>query len=794
MGWLTRAQAAALTEEERLDYLTRTVLGEAVGEGYIGMVVVAQVINNRTQDGRFPSDPVAVAGQKWQFTTHAGTRDGNQDMVRKNYGPGTREYRMAQAAVRAAIYEKSVPDITGNALHYHTIEMGYPATWPSSIKKHGFIDIGRHRVYPTHPVPPGEVPQKIAALQYVDTGVGTMLSVYDERAIKPIRPATMSGALALQRAVNNAAQQKANASATIRKNRALAFENTIDPFETRRPANTDPIINRPIPAMRESMRQELEARQAAQKPKATGTVNTTARTFALQAGGAGMDAPGVTLVSSVALAKPKAVASTPWGVRETVAANVAAAAASSGKGQIVMTGNPNIAGSVVDWLYPKIPEGQGEANQAGKGPRYRPDVATASVAAGQAASASMAAVAAAAAEKARRPGQSTIERNPSSSSSSSGVGQPPRTRTVQTIPVKKPGQTPFIERIAPRPPVVVVKNGTASVVPDSTSNDVMRSTFAAAAAADRPDLAMSLAAAVASKPKPRPGVIQTTGGIAGTVQLPRDVRPNIPSTQQKPGQTPHIERITPKTTLKNIPQSNIERITPKPKTTPTIPQPAGSIVPNKNEERLVTPTGLEYTPAPPKPQKLPPIAPPKSDPIGLMPKFSDLNGLMMPAAQTQKKTAPTPASVKDRELARGNPLFGNPTAPASAVPMPKPRPTTNAAVAAASAVPLPKPRPTTDIALAGPAPYPRPATERPRQPVPANRPALEITVSGSSTQRPASTPARPPAMTVVQQFQAQGMSAAQAYDAANQAAKEKAIQNASPGYNDPNSLWRQLYG
>lgn len=793
MGWLSSAQAQALTEEQRLDYLTRTVLGEAVGEGYIGMVVVAQVIHNRTQDGRFPSDPVAVAGQKWQFTTHAGTRDGNQDMVRKNYGPGTREYRMAQAAVRAAIYEKSIPDITGNALHYHTIEMGYPASWPSSVKKHGFIDIGRHRVYPTHPVPPGEVPQKIAALQYVDTGVGTMLSVYDERGIKPIRPATMSGALALQRAVNNAAQQKANAPATIRRNRTLAFENTIDPFETRRPANTDPIINRPIPAMRESMRRELEARLAAQKPKATGTVDTTARTFALQAGGVGMDAPGLTLVSSVAKAKPKAVASTPWGVRETVAANVAAAAASSGKGQIVMTGNPNIAGSVVDWLYPQIPEGQGEANQAGKGPRLRPDVANASVAAGQAAAASnmgAVAAAAAAAEKARRrPGQSTIERNPPSS----GVGQPPRTRTVQTKPVKVPGQS-TIERNPPRPrPVVVVSNGSASVVPDSASSNIMQSTFAAAAAANKPDLAMSLAAAVAAKPKPIPGLVQTTGGIAGTVQLPRDVRPDIPSTKPTPGQST-IERNPPKPKKPqvNIPQSTIERNPPKPKPTVNVPQPSGSIVPNKNEERLVTPIDLEYTPPAPKPQKLPPIAPPKSDPIGLMPKFSDLNGLMMPAAQTQKKTAPTPASVKDRELARKNPLFGNPAAPASAVPLPKPRPTTSATVAAASAVPLPRPRPTTDIALAGPAPYPRPATERPRPP--SNRPALEITVSGSQTQKPSAPPPRPPAMTVVQQYQAQGMSAAQAYDAANQAAKEKAIQNASPGYNNPNSLWRQLYG
>src|SRR5215217_3812015 len=162
--------------------------------------------------------------------------------------------------------------------------MGWPSSWPSSIKQNGFIDIGDHRVYPDHPVPPGDIPQRIASLQYVDNGVGTYLSTFNDRGIQPIRPATMTGEVRLQREINRVAQQKREAPETIKRSRALAFMSTVDPFEVDRPTSFNLVTNRPVPAMKESMQRQL---------RATGTPNTTERTFAqLVPSNEGMDAPG----------------------------------------------------------------------------------------------------------------------------------------------------------------------------------------------------------------------------------------------------------------------------------------------------------------------------------------------------------------------------------------------------------------------------------------------------------------------------------------------------------------------
>lgn len=594
MGWLTRAQAASLSEEQRIDYLTRTVLGEAVGEGYTGMLVVAQVIQNRSEDGRWPSDPVAVAGQSWQFSTNSPGEGGNQGMVTRNYGPGTSQYKMAQAAVRAAIVEQSVPDITGDAKYYHTSAMGWPSSWPSSIKRHGFIDIGAHRVYPDHPVPPGEIPAKLASLQYVDGEVGTFLSVYDERGIKPIRPATMGSATRLTRELNRVAEQKASASETIKRSRAFAFGNTVDPFEVGRPAATDPIINRPVPAMKESMQRQL---------RATGTPTTTERTFAQLARGEGMDGPSLTLVSSGQ--RPPAVHAAPWGVREDVAATVAATDAAAGRGQITMTGNPNIAGAVVDWLYPRIEEGQGEANQEGKGPKAV--------------------------------GRSMIERGEA------------RQRDVPQSTIER-GR-----------PVVVVEKGRARVVPQSVIErpDVVAQSIDRANKASDPALAASLAASIASRPS--------------SSQIERTKLPAA-----KPAQSV-IERGTPR---KGAPtQSQIERGAAR--AAVVVAQPSGSTA-AKDVSRLPQRAAIEFKPVASPPAKLPPVAPPKSNPIGIMPKFSDLNALQPPARLTSPK-APKPASVEDREIARGSPLFGQPVGPTVKVTQPEAVP------------PMPRNRPANDL-------------------------------------------------------------------------------------------------
>lgn len=752
MGWLTRAEAAALTEEQRLDYITRTILGEAVGEGYTGMLVVAQVIQNRSEDGRWPSDPVAVAGQKNQFTTNSPGYGGNQGMVSANYGPDTKEYRMAQAAARAAIFDHSVPDITGGAVHYHTIAMGWPASWPSSIKQHGFIDIGAHRVYPEHPVPPGEIPTKLASLQYIDGQVGTLLSIYDERGIKPIRPATMSSAVRLQRELNRVAAQKANAAETVKRSRVLAFGSTIDPFEMPRPSNANLVINRPIPAMKESMQRQL---------RATGTVNTSDRTFAQLVSAGGMDAPGLTLVSRPVV-KPPVVQAAPWGVREEVAAGVAASDAAAGRGQLVMTGNPNVPGSVVDWLYPKIEEGTGEANQEGKGPRARVDVVGTSIDRGRAAAdPGMAAVAEMAAADARerpRPGQSIIERS--------------------------------------APIVLRQPNGTVRVIPQSqierNDPDVVRESMKRANEAADPDLAISLAASIASRPARSAGQnIQEARseqasaravspiGRPPTTRVVKSVpvRPaasadrNIQSARDeqaaargpgRPTATPAVTASTKKTA------ADLALIRAANQGGATVSQPAGSTA-VKDEARLPTGFSIQFTPSKPV---LPALPPPKADPIGMMPKFGELAAINRPALSGA--TAPVPASVKDREVARGSTLFGTPQQPNVAPTMKEPE---------MAVVPMPKPRPTTRPIVQAPMPAVR-------RPTVAAAPRLSIVVDGATPIRPAAPPAR--AVSAVERFKEQGMSAAEAYDAANQAAKDRAIANAAPGYNDPNALWRKM--
>jgi hypothetical protein len=617
MAWLTRAQAAALTEDQRLDYMTRTVLGEAVSEGYTGMLIVAQVIQNRSEDGRWPSDPVAVAGQSWQFTTNSPGTGGNQTMVSRNYGPGTSQYKMAQAAVRAAIIEQSVPDITGDAKYYHTTAMGWPSSWPSSIKRNGFIDIGRHRVYPDHPVPPGEIPAKLASLQYIDGEVGTFLSTYDERGIKPIRPATMGSATRLTRELNRVAEQKANATEAIKRSRAFAFGSTIDPFDVGRPSiGGNPIINRPQPAIKSSMQAEIDSR-----PRATGTPTTTERTFAQLTGGQGLDAPGLTLVSSGQ--RPPAVQAAPWGVREDVAATVAATDAANGRGQITMTGNPNIPGAVVAWLYPQIKEGEGEANQEGKG--------------------------------AKAVGRSMIERGE------------PRQRDVPQSTIER-GK-----------PIVVVDKGQARVVPQSVIErpDVVAQSVDRANKANDPALAASLAASIASR-RPAPAQSTIERGPARKVAAP--------ATKPVPGQSP-IERTT----------------LPKP---PVVAQPAGSTAPKETTRLPAGNAGIDYVPPASTPGKLPPVAPPRSNPIGIMPKFSDLNALQPPARLTAPKS-PTPASTKDRELARDSTLFGQPAGPTVAPTqpeLPRPRPDRPTAAPANDTGPTTRTVPTKRVTTTAPVP------------------------------------------------------------------------------------------
>lgn len=170
---------ADLSEYQK-DILVRTILGEARGEGLDGMEAVAQVIRNRTNSGRFPSDPAAVALQPSQFSVwNTGAGGGKTD-----YNKNSDLYRKAEQAVER-VFSGQVPDRTNGALFYHTPSVS--PNWAGEVNKYGTTQLGNHIFYNGRPTPPGEIPNQVASL--TDT-VGPRVAP---------RPATISPDLAQMR-------------------------------------------------------------------------------------------------------------------------------------------------------------------------------------------------------------------------------------------------------------------------------------------------------------------------------------------------------------------------------------------------------------------------------------------------------------------------------------------------------------------------------------------------------------------------------------------------------------------
>lgn len=146
----------ALTQEQ-LDIITRTVLGEARGEGELGMVAVAHNIRNRSLSGKFPDDPAKVALQPYQYSTWNKGEGGNNP---QQFSPSSRQYQNARKLVEE-VWGGNRPDPTNGALFYHTPQVN-PA-WAGEVNKHGTTRVGNHIFYNGHPVPPGEIPNVVAS-------------------------------------------------------------------------------------------------------------------------------------------------------------------------------------------------------------------------------------------------------------------------------------------------------------------------------------------------------------------------------------------------------------------------------------------------------------------------------------------------------------------------------------------------------------------------------------------------------------------------------------------------------
>lgn len=144
--------ATSLTQEQ-IDTIVRTVLGEAAGEGRPGMEAVAWTILNRANSGKYPSDPAKVAKQPSQFSAWNSAANGGNDLV--NMSASDPRYKQALEIVNDVL-GGNVPDPTGGALFYHTQNIS--PYWSDSVNNYGTVGIGAHQFYPSHPVPPMNIP------------------------------------------------------------------------------------------------------------------------------------------------------------------------------------------------------------------------------------------------------------------------------------------------------------------------------------------------------------------------------------------------------------------------------------------------------------------------------------------------------------------------------------------------------------------------------------------------------------------------------------------------------------
>lgn len=148
---------ASKLSEKQLDILVKTVLGEARGEGVQGMESVAQVIRNRANSDKYPSDPMEVALQPNQFSTWNRGEGGNNP---QQFKPGTQLYETAKQAIERVFSGETV-DPTNGALFYHTPQVN--PGWSKSVNKYGTTQIGNHIFYNGNPVPPRDIPNVVAS-------------------------------------------------------------------------------------------------------------------------------------------------------------------------------------------------------------------------------------------------------------------------------------------------------------------------------------------------------------------------------------------------------------------------------------------------------------------------------------------------------------------------------------------------------------------------------------------------------------------------------------------------------
>jgi len=125
--------------DEQIDYMARTIWGEARGEGARGMQAVANVIMNRVNKGGWYGATIKdVVLKKWQFSVW-NEGDPNRDKILN-----ATQAQLAQALdISKKVIKGELQDITGGATNYHATTV--KPSWAAKMTK--TVQIGNHVFY-----------------------------------------------------------------------------------------------------------------------------------------------------------------------------------------------------------------------------------------------------------------------------------------------------------------------------------------------------------------------------------------------------------------------------------------------------------------------------------------------------------------------------------------------------------------------------------------------------------------------------------------------------------------------
>lgn len=125
--------------QDQVDYMARTLYGEARGEDEKGMQAVANVVMNRVKAGGWYGASVKdVVTKPYQFSCWNKT-DANYEKILK----ATDSQLKTARRIAENVINGVLPDITGGATHYHNKNI--TPYWAASMTK--TAEIGNHVFY-----------------------------------------------------------------------------------------------------------------------------------------------------------------------------------------------------------------------------------------------------------------------------------------------------------------------------------------------------------------------------------------------------------------------------------------------------------------------------------------------------------------------------------------------------------------------------------------------------------------------------------------------------------------------